>query len=517
MAWGLTGIDASDPRPGILRELQVAQGDSGSGGRPRAAVMLANMATGTGSGSVDGLGDALNVARLITSRQDVIDRAGYHSEALGPGHDAFRRLNTETDLYMIFVAPGTTAATATLTFATAAAATNALRISCMGETIEVGVANGDTAIIVAAAVAAKINQQLHWPMTAAVGAPANDHIVTLTAGFAGTRGDHYLTRLRTAWSRPSAMTVTKSAVSGGGTDDDHTSAIAGLEGSEYYYHVSPKTSTSATSATDNGLGEHAAALASRYAPAGGKAEVLHFGATGTNAQAITLAVSVNYHQAFCVWAEANDYSPLMLAAQACAIQAKEEASDRGCPIFDYGPAGNGKALDVPPPFTFTDRATPTEVKAALNNGVTPIEFSPSGKSKITWQITTRSETSSVKDYRARAGHIPSVVADFWDTVRIQHSSTRQLRVSDNPAEGEKPLPGFTYPRDVEATLRNVIDAKIDGPRATLDPAKRVEMKASAAATLVSGGGAGTSAYAKLFAVKPNLKSHFLLQEVSPEI
>ena len=43
------------------------------------------------------------------------------------------------------------------------------------------------------------------------------------------------------------------------------------------------------------------------------------------------------------------------------------------------------------------------------------------------------------------------------------------------------------------------------------------MKASAATTLVSGSGAGTSAYAKLYAVKPNLKSHFLLDEVSPEV
>lgn len=516
MAWGLTGIDASDPRPGILREIQVAQGDSGSGGRPRAALLIANMATGTGDTSVDGLSEALNVPRLITTRQDVIDRAGYHSEAL-VGHDTFRRINTETDLYLMLVAPGSGAATVTFTFATAAAASNAVRVSLLGETVEVAVASGDTAITIADAVADKINQQLHWPVTAAVGGGGSEHIVTVTAGFAGTRGDHYLTRMRMAWSRPSATTITKGSVTGGSTDDDHTNAIAGLEGYEIYYQITPKTSTSGVTATDNGIGEHAAALASRYAPAGGKAEVLHFGATGTNAQAITLAVSVNYHQAFCTWAEANDYSPLMLAAEACAVQAKEEASDRGCPIFDYGPAGNGKALNVPPPFSNGDRATATEIKAALNNGVTPIEFSAAGKAKITWQVTTRSETSSVKDYRARMGHIPSVTADFWETVRIKYSASKQLRVADDPAEGEKPLPGFTYPRDVVAILRNTIDEKIDSDKSTLDPAKRADMKASAAATLVSGSGAGTSAIAKLYAVKPNLKSHFLLQEVSPEV
>jgi phage tail sheath gpL-like len=516
MAWGLTGIDANDPRPGILRELQPAQGDSGSGGRARQALIIANMATGTGSGSVDGVGDALAVPRLIGSRQDVIDRFGYHSEGL-VGHDAFRRINTETDLYMMAVVPGTGAATVTFTFATAAAANNALRISHMGETVEVGVASGDTAITVAAAFAAKINAQLHWPMTAAIGGGGSEHVVTVTAGFVGTRGDHYLTYLRTAWKKTSAMTVTKAAITPGTTDDDHTNAIAGLEGFEIYYQISPKTSTSAATSTDNGLGEHAAALASRYAPAGGKAEVLHFGAVGTNAQAVTLAVSINYHQAFCAWAENNDYSPLMLAAQACAVQAKEEASDRGCPIFDYGPAGNGKALDIPPPFAMSDRATATEVKAALNNGITPIEFNSGGKAKITWQVTTRSETSSVKDYRIRAGHIPSVIADYWESVRIRHSATRQLRVADNPAEGEKPLPGFTYPRDTEALMRNVIDEKIDGSRATLDPAKRDTMKASCAATLVDGGGAGISAFVQLSAVKPNLKSHFLVQEVSPEI
>lgn len=513
MAWGLTGIDASDPRPGILRELQVAQGDSGSGIRPRSVLMIANMATGTGSGSVDGLGDALNVPRLITSRQDVIDRAGYHSEALGPGHDTFRKINTESDLYLMLVAPGTGASDVAFTFATNAAATNTLYIDAMGERLTVGVASGDTPTTVAAAAKAKINAQLHWPCTA----DNSSGILTVTAGFVGTRGDHYMTRMRMSWAKPSAMTIAKGAVTAGSTDDDHTAAIAGLDSGEFYYQISPKTSTSAATSTDNGIGEHAAGLALRYAPAGGKAEVLHFGATGTNAQAITLAVSVNYHQAFCTWAESNDFSPLMLAASACAVQAKEEASDRGCPIFEYGPAGNGKTFDIPPPFTVGDRPTGVEVKAALNGGVTPVDFNAAGKAKLVWQITTRSQTSSQNDYRARAGHIPSVVADYWETVRIRHTATRQLRVAADRAEGEKPLPGFTYPADVKALMRNVIDEKIDGSRATLDPAKRATMKASCDATLVSGGGAGVSCFAQISAVKPNLKSQFLIQEVSPEV
>jgi phage tail sheath gpL-like len=515
MAYTLTGVDSFDPRPGILRELQVAQGDSGAGGRSRQAVMFANMATGTGSGSVDGLGDALNVPRLVASRADVIARANYHSEAL-VGHDAFRAVNTETDLYIVYVAPGSGAASATLTFATTANASSAVRISLMGETVEVGVASGDTAIIVAAAVAAKISAQLHWPVTAAIGGGGSEHIVTVTAGFVGSRGDSYLTSLRASFKRSAAMTVTKSAVTPGSTDDDQTAGIAALDGFEIYYQINPKTTTTTVTATDNGIGEHITALTAHYAPASGKAEELFVGVIGTNAQAITTAVSINSHICKVIWAEDNDYSPLQLAATAAGVQAKEEASDRGRPIFTYGPGGDGSPLPIPDPFDITDRPTATEVKAALNNGVSPVEFTATGKALFTWLITSRSETNSVKDYRARAGHIPSVIADYWETLRIRYTATKQLRVAADRAKGEKPLAGFTYPADVASLMRGVIDDKIDGARATLDPAQRAAMKASVDATLAVGG-AGVSAIAQLQAVKPNLKGHFLIQEVSPEV
>ena len=426
MAWNLTGVDPFDPRPGTIRELRVAQGAGGAGGRSRQAVAFVNMATGTGSSTLDGRGDALNVPRLITERQDVIDRFGYHSEALGPCYDVFRRHNTVTDLYLVGVVAGTGAASIPFTFANSATASNTLYIDFIGERVSVPVANGDNVTTIAAAAKDKINAQLHWPATAANASG----VLTVTCGFTGSRGDYYMDKIRFSWARPAATTITKGSLTAGSADDDQTNAILGLEGFEIYYQINPKTSTSSVTSTDNGIGEHVAALATRYSPQGGKAEVIHFGAVGTNAQAITLAQSVNYHQAFPIWAEANDYSPLMLATTACAVQAYEEAGDRGCPIFDYGPAGNGKRLDIPAPFANGDRATPTELKAALNGGVTPVEFSASGKAKLTWQITSRSLTNGVADYRARMGHMPSCLADYWESLRIQWTAIKQLRIAE---------------------------------------------------------------------------------------
>ena len=509
--YALTGIDANDPTPGTLREIQLAQGDSGSGGRERSVLIIGNMATGTGTGSVDGLGEALNTPRLITSRQDVVDRAGYRSEALAL-YDAFCRINGSITVYLALVPAGSGAATCTFTFATASDRAGAIKISCMGEDVEVAVANGDAVADVATAVAAKINAQLGWCVTAS----AALGVVTVTASFAGVRGTHYVDKMRVAFKRPNAMTVTKSAVTAGSTEDDQTALLSTLESWEIFYHVNPKGPTSSTTSSDNGIGEHAAHIRTQTLPINGKGQVVFFGCVGTISQATAVAVSVNTEWAFCVWAEDSDYSPGMIAAQVCAAQSMLEAGDRAASMVGYGPGGVGGELSIPDPFDPGDRPTRTEIKTALNNGVTPVAFRADGKPYVVWVVTTRSETNSTKDYRARAGHIPSVVHDFWETVRIRYESTKQDRVAADPGEGEKPLPGFTYPRDVTALIRKVIDDKIDGQLATLDPAQREAMKASVDTGLI-GSGKGTSARAQIVAVKHNLKGHFLIQETGPEI
>lgn len=512
----LTGIDPSDPTPGIFRELKFNQGEAGGQTKPRKVVILAHKNPSTGTTSVDGLGDALNTPRLITGEQDVIDRAGYHCEALLL-YRTFRSVNTSTDVYMVFLDDGSTTPTVDFTFATNSNAATALEIDFLGEKRYVAIATGDTPTTVAAAAATEINAQLHWPITAS----SSLGVLTWDVASDGLRMSHYAQKPRMRFTKPTAMTVTKGAVTDGTADEDQTTAISNLAAEEIYYHVNPNDVITA-SATDNGIGEHAAMIDAQALPANGKGQVLCFGvvfdmtntAGASIADATAVCQAVNSPLCFGAWAENNDISAGMLATIFAAVLSFREISDKAAKLADYGPGGSGGALPIPAPYAKTDIPTATEIKTALNTGVTPISFNAAGQPYIVWHVTTKSLTNAVADYRARPGHLPSVVHDFWDTVGTRYTLEKQDRVADNPGENEKPLPGFTYPRDVAAILRKTIDDKIDGALATLDPSERQTMKDSIDVGLLN---AGFSSRVQIKAVRHNLKGWFLVEETSPSI
>lgn len=507
----LTGIDLNDPTPGVKREIAPNRGSAGGATRSRDIVILANKVASVGSGSVDGLGSDLNTPILIGGGEDeVIQRFGYHSEALLLYKVAVRH-NKQSQIFICCIPPGTGSGTFTWTFVNAATANTVLVIDVFGEPVEVAIANGDAIGTIATNVAAAINAQLHWVLAAS---PALG-VVTVTSTIAGTRHDHYLNKARAYFKKSATTTVTKSAVTPGSSDDDQTNAILALENFDIYYQVNPKAVTSGVTSTDNGIGEHLAAMVDWVAPTKGKQCVLITGQVGTPTQGTTVAISMNQWFAFHVHAEASDWSPGMIATMFAAILAKGEASDRAVNLANYGVKSSSDTIYIPDPYTKTDRATSTEIKTLLNNGVTPIGFTSNGKPYIVWYVTTKSQTNSVSDYRARPGHIPSICFDFWETLAIEYNSVAQPKVADDPKDGEKPIPGFTYPKDIRALQSRCIDLKCgDGGPATLDPGQRQAMKdAIYVERLVS----GTAARGALAAVRHNLKAHFLLEEVSPSI
>jgi phage tail sheath gpL-like len=505
----LTGIDASDPTPGIFRELKFNQGEAGGQGRPRAALIMAHKNPSTGSASVDGLGDAINTPRLIIGPEELIDRAGYHCEALLL-YQTFRRFNTVTDVYMVLLNDGSTTPTVDFTFATNATAASAVEISFVGEKLTVPIASGDTVTTIAAACVTAINQQLHWPVTASNVAG----VLTWAVASDGLRMSHYADQARMRIVKPCGTTVTKGAVTAGTADEDQTTAIANIAAEQFYYQVNPNDVTSAPTATDNGIGEHLSMIETQALPINGKGQVLAIGVGGTNAQAITVAQGMNSPRAFCVWTEDNDYSAGMVATEFVAILSMLEVSDKAAKLADYGPGMAGGLLSIPDPFDKTDRPTATEIKAALNAGVTPIAFNAAGQPYIVWHITTKSVTNSIADYRARPGHLPSVMHDFWDSVQTRYTLEKQDRVADDPGENEKPLPGFMYPRTVRGIISQVIDDKIDGALATLDPSERQTMKDSIDVGLLS---SGFSCRVQPKAVRHNLRAWFRIEETSPSI
>jgi phage tail sheath gpL-like len=508
--FSLTGIDASNPRPGFRREVRTNQGPSGGVAQARDCVILCNKVAGTGSASLDGLGDAVNTPiRIGGGTAEVISRFGLHSEALRLANTFWQYNGTTSQLYIQCVPLGAgSAATKDVTFATNTSAVGIIRVESHGDSFEVGVAAGETPTAVALRVSNAINAKDDWLFSCTPVAG----VLTVNASMVGGRYDHYVTKLRIRFVSTNAMTITHGAVTTGGADDDQTNAVLALNNYPIYYQVNPKSVVAGVTSTDNGIGEHAAAIADWISPSQNKDIVLITGQVGSVAESGTVAASLNKFNIRHVCARGNDYSPGMLAAAYAGTVARAEAADRAPNLIDYGISAASDKFYVPDPFTKTDRYSDSEITTLLNTGCIPIGFTGTGKSYIIWDISTQHLTNALADYRARPGHIASATFDFGASLQSAYMATKQPKYAADPAPGEKPIPGFTYPRDIRALVVGVIDQKIRQQPATLDPGMRQYMVDSI--RVEDGPGGFPMCTVDLKVVKHLTKFHVLLNETS---
>ncbi|NUP13757.1 MAG: hypothetical protein HOW73_47580 [Polyangiaceae bacterium] len=504
----LDGIDPAAPEPYVAMQIALNRGASGGLPRARDCVILCNKLASVGDASLDGNGEAINVPRrILEGETEVISRAGFNSEALLLFKTGIRA-NPFLQFWLQIVGPGSVAATADWTFATNADRAGTVIIECVGEAQYVGVLKDDTPTIVAGLVKDKIKEQSHWPITAS----ALAGVLTTVSTTAGSRFTHYINMLRIRFVKTNAMTITKGSVTAGSTDDDQTTAIANLEQHPIYYQVNPKQVTTAVNPSDNGIGEHIAAMQLWTGASIGTNCMLCVGNVGTPLQATAVAASIN--QPFCnIWhAEDSDWSAGMIAVHLASIKAYKESAYKAANLADYGRKDSTDTLFVPDPFDKADRATKAEIRLMLNNGVSPIAFDTNGKPYLVRDITTKHLTNGNFDYRARSGHIWSVACDLRESLLQNYRSEAQDNIMDDPVEGQKPLPGFTTPRDVKGIVHSTIDQKIFRERATLDPSSQQAMKDSFAITRTP---AGFNARFKFAAVRHLYQAGFLAEEVSP--
>lgn len=498
----LTGVDPNDPIPMNHIEIRWAQG-AGTGSGTQRKVLLFGNKTSAGSEGTNELNDE------IADSADCITRFGRRSEI----YQEFRKyvaIDPSASISAIAVPEGGGAAAASRTFTFAAGAatgTTTLIFECVGETFEMTVTSGDTAVVQAANAQTKFAEQLDWPVTAAIGGGGSEHILTVTAANLGPRGDYILNRVRAYYRVSVGTTVTAGAVSAGTTDDDFTTALGLIDKREFYYQVNPKSQTTSATATDNGLGEHAAFITSQALPGVGIRQQMIFGMVNTQANSTTLATSLNNPRCFGIWSENCKLPPCMLAAMFAAVKRSKEIAHPAANLTDYG-KGASDIFAVPAPLASGDRPTTSEVRACLNNGVTPIDFTTTGQSFIVRHVTTRSLNGSANDYRTRSGHIPSALDYSALVLADDVNSIAQDWVADDPPEGTPPLEGVTTPSVVAATLRQAISDKLirfpGGP--VLDPSFEAQMLASVAVVRLTN---GTSSRVELQAVKPNDKTDLL--------
>ncbi len=494
---GLTGIDPFDPTPAIRREYVFGAG-GGGGSSPDRPVILVGNKTSAGSETVDVLGE------FIVDDADAKARFGARSE-LYAMYRAYTAVDTDAKVYGICpTESGGSAASVELTVSGDASTTVGWEIHVHGETITYSPAEDDGEQTTAEAIRDELNAhdggRLQVTATAAIDGAGPDWAVTVTAAQIGPRGDLIIgatanrgIRVKSLGTNAQTLVKATGAYSAGATADDWTAAIAELANSEIYYHALAAHATTTVTATDNGIGEYIDMVRQQGLPAAGKDQRVIFANVGTNAQAVAVAISsaCNSALAHCFWQENSDWTPAMLAAHHCAVVRSQEIAYPAANINGYTATDN-QIYRVPKPYLKADYPTATEIKTALNNGVSPLAYN--GRVYLVRFITTRSlNGAGSNDYKAREGHIPSVVHAYWATFASIYESRRQPNADSDPVGNAMPKSLTQTPsliRDIHTEL--IEDFTGDRPQGVypgpmLKPSAKQEMIDSIDVTYAGGG------------------------------
>lgn len=507
--FALTGIDPNDPRPGQTIEIRLATGQGSGATGTRKIVFLAQKTS-------DGSETENAIDTFIADETDAVARFGTKSEMLTM-YRKYAKIDPTAEIYGIAIpAHGSgTASTCTFTFATAATAATTLVIEWAGETTEVAVASGDSAATIAANAEAAGDDQFEWPISFSV---ASNVVTATVVSPIGPRGDFTLDGLRMYFKKNVTTTVTKSANTSGTNDDDHTTALSVLSTRNLYYQVSSKTLTGTATTSDNGIGEHAAQITALALPAVGLRQELHFGYVGQSSNVASYTTTnMNNPRVKMWWAQGTSWTPAMVAAHCAAVAHFKRLSVVAARLTDYGLSLRGvqEVFDIPIPWLSADLPTDAEIRSALNNGASVINWTPTKQGYIVREITTRSLNGTANDYRARSGHIVPALDFAADYISERVSAVAQDFVANDLAEGVLPIENTTTPLSVRGVVLAAIDDLIafaGGP--VLDPSVIDAMKNSVEVRRLTN---GTSIKMRLEASKHNDKTQYLILETSPGV
>lgn len=433
-AISLTGFSANDPVPGAYLEIAFAQGDAAGSGSPIEVLLMGNKLS-AGSATADTVVYGPDSAIQLQSEQDAIDLFGAGSEL----HRMFRRftkINKDTTLRAIAVSEsGGAQATGTITFVGTATGDGVAKLFVHDEFVEVSIANLDTASEVASAMATEVNKNTHWGVTATGTATGTWGFLTLVAKQKGPRGNdiRYMPQI-TPGLGLTVPTATDLPLAGGTTADDNTTALSTINNSRYYYIAS-----AANDATQ--FGALVSQIGTQAAPTTGIRQRALAGSVDTISNTNTLATGRNAARAGLIWSEKSPWSPSEIAANAAGVITLFETKPN--PRTNFAGFGNdavtGPFWLMPRPRLDSAVPSRTNIKSALNNGVTPIGVNPNGTTYIVNLITTRSLNGSTNDYRIRDHHKVTICDFFGDDLLaktvLQFSGKR---IADDPPQGAQP-------------------------------------------------------------------------------
>ncbi len=421
MSISVPGVPSSRKTPGITFNVVLGGPGSSSGSATKTLMLLGNMIGSAITGASPALSVAAGTATVATpvfvaSDSDAQTLFGAGSELHRMALAVFAQYPDAT-LYACPVADAAgTAASGVITFATTSTAAFTVRLKLCGQTIDVPVALGDTATVIAAAVADAINDALTLPFTAQNSTGA----VTLTAKQTGPRGsvivvDAYFvptgstleTRITTnSTSSGAATTGTWSGtdalggeitLKNGATQDSFANALAAINPTRY-----DRIACACIEATNADL--VVAELNTQAGPTVQLLEQAIMATSATYANAVTLATGRNASRMQVAWHHASVLPPPDVAAQVAAARLAGDAYAGGSLVGEASdPAANLDGVNlatVPMQRLPADRPTGTEIENALNNGLAVIGTSAlrPGYGALVRSVTSRSTAAGVPNY-----------------------------------------------------------------------------------------------------------------------
>lgn len=476
------GIPSNYATPGDYLQINFGVGPGGADVGVYGILIIGNKTT-AGNGTVDTVVYGPNTTPVLQTEQNVIDLSGTGSEA----HRLWLKVRSSLDLaalvgvsappvYMIFPTEsvGNQATLDSLIANSSTSSTSFIRYYCGVEFTDVTLTSGQVVNSIGAALVAAINNQTRWPITA--GFNTGTGVLTVTAKQHGTRGNEI--RVSAVVIGANATTIANNVstpLAGGTTEDSWTTALATIASARYYYIVSPSTNTAGTNFDDL-----VTQVVSQAAPLTGIRQVVVAGHVGTQSAASTVAAnaSINTERCDIVWLQTSELTAGELAAKFVGVRSVFETFDW---TWNFRSFGSGtlagiptqRYWDVPAPQTRANWPTPGpsgNIEAALNNGVTPVNVTPDGRTYIVRSITTRHKNGSNFDYRVRDTHIVSALDRFCDELLADYAvSFGASKIIDDLNAGEEvPGPRVVQPKQIKALVFRHIDkhANVDLKHAT---------------------------------------------------
>lgn len=340
----------------------------------------------------------------------------------------FKKANPYTELWGVGVsdAGGGVAATGTATFTGPATAAGVLAFYVAGTRIPVTVASAATAVTVAAALVAAL-ADYELPVTAAVGAPGSDHIVTFTARNKGTTGNKIDLRVnyRVGEVLPTGLGCTIVGMANGATDGSVSGALAALAGTQYHTLVSAWDD-------DTNLDLVEAELLTRWGPTEQR-EGHAFAATmGTQG---TMSSAGNARNSYLSSVMGSGKSPTPTYVWAAATAACDAEQ---CEIDPFRPRQTMVLTDCLPPAP-ADLLTQTERNTLLSDGISTYTVDAGGNCLIERLTTTyQLNASGIADATYMDIMVPRGLAAlrYTQRARINLRFPRHKLASDGTNFGE---------------------------------------------------------------------------------